>query len=147
MTGAQLIREARVQYRGSGRKLATRSASDVADFVRSVVDGDAREYFIVIMLDARHRPIAWQTVSIGTATASIIHPREVFHAAIHCGAVAIVIAHNHPSGDSKPSSEDCAITARLRDCGQLLGIRLLDHVVIGRGEFYSFKEAGRGGLE
>ena len=78
--------------------------------------------------------------SIGTATASLIHPREIFQPAIAVGAVALIVSHNHPSGDPRPSAEDHAITKRLVEAGHLLGIQLLDHVVCGTGGFYSTRE-------
>jgi DNA repair protein RadC len=93
------------------------------------------------MLDGRHRPIAYQVVSIGTATASLVHPREVFQAAIGAGAVALIVAHNHPSGDPSPSREDRDITERLLRAGELLGIRLLDSVVVTDGTYVSIREA------
>jgi DNA repair protein RadC len=105
-----------------------------------VVGGDAREHFVVLMLDARHRPIAYQVVSIGTATASLVHPREVFQAAVSIGAVAIIVAHNHPSGDPSPSREDREVTERLNRAGGVLGIRLLDSVVVADSGFHSIRE-------
>ena len=109
--------------------------------MRAVVKNDAREHFVVIMLDGRHRPIGYQVVSIGTATASLVHPREVFQAAVGLGAVALIIAHNHPSGDPTPSLEDREVTERLIRAGDLLGIRLLDSVVVAESAYHSMREA------
>jgi DNA repair protein RadC len=118
-----------------------RAPADVARFVRALVGADAREHFVVVMLDGRHRPVAYQVVSVGTATASLVHPREVFQPAVGVGAVAILVAHNHPSGDATPSAEDREVTDRLIRAGQLIGIPLLDHVVVAERGYVSLREA------
>src|SRR5574338_15618 len=103
---------------------------------------DAREHFVALYLDGRHRPIAHQVVSVGTASASLVHPREVFQPAVLIGACALLVAHNHPSGDPTPSAEDREITRRLVDAGALLGIPLLDSLVWTRaGAHLSLREA------
>lgn len=101
-----------------------------------------RERFVGLYLDARHRVVRRHTVSVGTLTASLVHPREVFGPAIRARAAALVVVHNHPSGDPEPSPEDCALTERLKDGAKLLGVDLLDHVVVARGGFVSFRERG-----
>ena len=101
-----------------------------------------RESFHVLLLDGRHRVIAEEEVSVGTLTASLVHPREVFRGAIRASAGALVLVHNHPSGDPSPSGEDRSVTRRLAEAGQLLGIEVLDHVVVARGGHFSFREAG-----
>ena len=143
MTAPTLIREAVLRYRGPARRVgeSMQAPADVARFVRSLIGTDAREHFVVVMLDGRHRPIAYQVVSIGTATASLVHPREVFQAAVGAGAVAILVAHNHPSGDPTPSAEDREVTDRLIRAGQLIGIPLLDHVVVAERGHVSLREA------
>jgi DNA repair protein RadC len=143
------IREAVVRYRGSRRRVAgaMRNPEDVARFVRGVIGNDAREHFVAILLDGRHRPIAYQVVSIGTATASLVHPREVFQPAVGLGACAIIVAHNHPSGDPTPSAEDRDVTRRLAQAGGLLGILLLDSVVVGDSGCVSLREASPSLLE
>ncbi len=142
MTAPIVIREAVVRYRGSRRRIAEaiRAPSDVARFIRGVVGNDAREHFVVIMLDGRHRPIAYQVVSIGTATASLVHPREVFQGAVGVGAVAIIVGHNHPSGDPSPSREDREVTDRLIRAGELLGSPLLDSMVVAESAYVSIRE-------
>jgi DNA repair protein RadC len=105
------------------------------------VRDDAREHFVAVYLDGRHRPIAHQVVSIGTASASLVHPREVFQPAILVGAWAVIVAHNHPSGYPTPSREDRDITQRLSQAGALLGVSLLDSVVFTRkGGFVALRE-------
>ena len=101
-----------------------------------------RESFHVLLLDGRHRLIAEDEVSVGTLTASLVHPREVFRGAVRAAAAAIVLVHNHPSGDPSPSAEDRSVTQRLAESGRLLGIEVLDHVVVARGGHFSFRAAG-----
>ncbi len=114
-------------------------ASHVAHLLAPQVEGQEQEQFHTVLLDARHRPIGCSQVSIGTLTASIVHPREVFRAAVRCAAAAVVVAHNHPSGDPEPSAEDLVLTKRLISSGELLGIPLLDHVVLGDGCWVSLR--------
>ena len=104
----------------------------------------AQEVFTVITLNAKYRPIDRHLVSLGLVDASLVHPREVFAPAILDRAAAIIISHNHPSGDPTPSAEDLRITRQLIEAGRILDIQVLDHVVIGRGEtpFSSLREAG-----
>ena len=102
-----------------------------------------REVFLVLLLDGRNRLLGELRISEGTLTAALVHPREVFAPAIRLAAAAIVLIHNHPSGDPTPSPEDVALTDRLRRAGELIGIRVLDHVVVGQGRFVSMAEAGR----
>jgi len=101
-----------------------------------------KEVFLALLLDGKHRVVREESVSVGTLTASLVHPREVFGPAIREGAAAIILVHNHPSGDPTPSPEDIEITARLTEVGRLVGIRLLDHVILGDGCFASCFERG-----
>lgn len=101
-----------------------------------------KEHFRALYLDARRRLLLSETVSIGTLTSSLMHPREVFHPAVSCCAAAVVVAHNHPSGDPEPSPEDLALTRRLRQAGEILGIEVLDHIVVGRARYVSLKQRG-----
>ena len=99
------------------------------------------EEFHVALLNCKHRLVATAHVSTGTVTTSLVHPREVFRPALLCpDVVAVVVVHNHPSGDPEPSQEDLAVTKRLREAGQLLGVTLLDHVVIGNGRYVSLRD-------
>jgi len=99
------------------------------------------ERFVVLALDARQHVIGWQTVGVGTATACPVGIGETFRFPLLCGAVAIIVGHNHPSGDPSPSPEDLTLTERIVAAGRLLGIKVLDHVIIGEGQF-SFLDAG-----
>jgi len=101
-----------------------------------------QERFLVVMLDGRHRVICEEVVSQGTLTASLVHPREVFRPALRASAAALILVHNHPSGDPTPSAEDRAVTARLARAGEILGVRVLDHVVVAERGFVSLREEG-----
>lgn len=114
-----------------GESSSVTRPQQAADILAPLIAGSPVECFAVLLLDGKHRPYAHEIVSRGTLTAAMVHPREVFGPAIRLGAAAIIVAHNHPSGDSKPSQEDIAVTARLKAAGTLLGITCLDHIVIG----------------
>ena len=101
-----------------------------------------KETFKALYLDGRRRLLHSEVVSIGTLTATLVHPREVFAPAISCGAASLVVAHNHPSGDPTPSHEDRLLTQRLSEAGRLLGLQLDDHLVIGRSGFVSLRQLG-----
>ena len=139
------IREVRVNYIQTEEKLfAIRGPEQVATFVRKVLTDNSREHLVALYLDGSHSVASYSVVSIGTATTTTAHPREVFQRAISCGAAAIILAHNHPSGEVKPSAEDESMTKRLRDVGELIGIKLLDHVIVTETSFHSIKENGGG---
>lgn len=138
-----VVREVVIQYRGRGLQApaAISTPRDAADLARRIVKDDAREHFLVFHLDGRHRLIAHSVLSIGTATASLVHPREVFQAGVLLGSVAVILLHNHPSGNPSPSCEDRELTKRLADAGRLIGIGVLDHVIwTRRSGFYSLRE-------
>jgi len=101
-----------------------------------------REHFDILCLDTKSHVLKIENISIGSLNASIVHPREVFKKAIRCSAAAILLVHNHPSGDPTPSKEDIDVTKRLCESGELLGIKVLDHVIIGNKRFASLKEKG-----
>ena len=100
-----------------------------------------RERFAVLLLDVKHRIIGSKVISIGTATETLAHPREIFHEVIKRGATRLVIAHNHPSGSLEPSPEDISLTRQLLQGSHLLGIPLLDHLILGNGDFSSIRQA------
>jgi DNA repair protein RadC len=101
-----------------------------------------REYFIALLLDGKNRIILEEQVSEGSLNQSIVHPREVFNRAVKESAAAVILVHNHPSGDPSPSREDREISRRLKEAGEILGIRVLDHIIIGDGAYVSFVEQG-----
>jgi len=101
-----------------------------------------REHFIALHLNGKNNVIAKETISIGTLQQSLVHPREVFKGAILNGSASIIVAHNHPSGDPSPSNEDIGMTARLKSAGELLGVKVLDHIIVGDGQYYTFTGEG-----
>lgn len=127
---------------GPPRGARVSSPADVAAWLRARLRHERREVFVVLLLDGRHRLLDAVRVSVGTLTSSLVHPREVFAPAIAARAAAVVAAHNHPSGDPEPSIEDLQVTRRLEEVGRLVGIRLLDHVVVGDPGFVSLRERG-----
>lgn len=114
------------------------SPADAIDAVRKHFAGLDVERFRVLCLDARHRVRANRLVSSGTANASLVHPRDVFRAAIKANAVSFVILHNHPSGDPTPSEDDLLLARRLSTAGELMGIEMIDFIVAGFGAFFSY---------
>ncbi len=124
-------------------RASVRSPSRVQRLLEERVRGSERETFFAILLDGKHALRRIEVVSVGTLTTSLVHPREVFRAAVREAAAALVCAHNHPSGDPEPSREDLDVTLRLVEAGKLLGIPLLDHVILGEGRFVSLRERMR----
>jgi len=121
---------------------ALRDSAAAAAALRPCFDGLDREQFLVCCLDAKNVSIGVNIVSIGTLTLSLVHPREVYKPAILLNAASIIAVHNHPSGDPTPSPEDRTLTTRLREAGELLAIRLLDHLILGDDRLYSFADQG-----
>ena len=99
-----------------------------------------KEHFIALYLNARNQLVHKETISMGTLNANLVHPREVFEPALKYSATGIMVAHNHPSGDPKPSEDDLEITKRLAEAGKMMGVELLDHVIIATNNHFSFKE-------
>ena len=119
-----------------------RDSTRAATILRPLFQGLDREQFLVACLDAKHAIIGVNVVSIGSLTLSIVHPREVFKPAILLNSAAIICAHNHPSGDPAPSADDRVLTDRLRQAGDLIGITILDHLILGDDRTYSFADQG-----
>jgi DNA repair protein RadC len=118
------------------------SPQDVVNLLQSELRDASKEHFKSLLLNAKNQVVKVCTVSVGTLDSSLVHPREVFKDAINASAAAIIVAHNHPSGDPAPSAEDRRITQRLFEAGELLGIDLLDSVIIGDGRWVSLKQLG-----
>jgi DNA repair protein RadC len=165
----KIVRERRSGY---GSRKRFRSSADVYESFQEHFATLDREHFVVLLLDAKNVMLGFHTVSIGSLTASLVHPREVFkpvvlhndqvtaHAlskevceqSIRCSAAAVILMHNHPSGDPVPSQEDQRVTTRLRELGEVVCVRVLDHLIFGDGHYVSFvddgywdKEGGRDG--
>jgi DNA repair protein RadC len=115
---------------------------DVSNLLMPDLRYQKKEHLKSLLMDTKNRVLAIRTVSIGDLSSSIVHPREVFKDAVLASAASIIVAHNHPSGDPTPSSEDVAVTKRLIQAGEIMGIDLLDHIVLGDGVFVSLKERG-----
>ena len=111
-----------------------------ADAAREIIGAKDREHFVVMHLDARHRMVSAEVVSVGTLTASLVHPREVFKGAFLANAAGIICAHNHPSGDLTPSVEDKALCDRLREVSALLGVPMLDFIIVSDTDSWSGRE-------
>lgn len=117
------------------------SAKDVYDLMKGKFFQEKKEYFYILLLDIKNRLIKECKITEGILTASIVHPREVFNPAIKESAASIILIHNHPSEDPKPSSEDIEITNQIKEAGNILGIRVLDHIIIGGKSYFSFAES------
>ena len=135
----KMIKEDTVEYNNT-----IKSPCDVAALAREVLEMHemAEENFIILCLNTKNKIVGIHTVSIGSLNASIVHPREVFKVALLNNANGIICLHNHPSGDPEPSREDIEITHRLVNAGNILGINVLDHVIIGEQRYVSLKEQG-----
>jgi DNA repair protein RadC len=136
--GRRLARE------GPLERMRIRGPRDVYDLCAPATRDLAQEEFRVLLLNTQHAVVRELVVTRGTLDASIVHPREVFRAAITESAAAMILVHNHPSGDPTPSPEDREVTRQLAEAGRLVGIPVLDHVVVGDGRYVSFVEAGLG---
>lgn len=133
----KLVKESSVLY--ETRKIS--SPYDAYKLVKNFLIDSDREKFVVACLDTKNQPVNIQVVSVGSVNQSIVHPREVFKVAILSNASKIICFHNHPSGNLTYSQEDESITNRLKECGEILGIELIDHIIVGDNEtYFSFKE-------
>lgn len=139
----QCLREifTRLQNETRNQIKAVNSPKDIAAYLTNM-ENLQQEQFRVVALNTKNGIIAEKIITQGTVNASIVSPREVFHSAIRNMAASIIIAHNHPSGDPNPSNEDIAVTEAIVKVGDIMGIPVVDHVIIGKNRFYSFKESG-----
>jgi DNA repair protein RadC len=119
-----------------------RSSEDVYHHFRERLEKEKRELFYVVLLNNKNKKIRDVKISEGSLTASLVHPREVYNPVVRDSAAAVIFVHNHPSGDPLPSPEDIEITRRLKEVGEVMGVRVLDHVVIGGDRYYSFSDKG-----
>lgn len=117
-----------------------KNPQSVVKAISASIKDKAKEHFKLILLNARNKILGISTISIGSLNASIVHPREVFKDAIMHNAYSVVLAHNHPSGDPEPSEDDLAMTRRLIETGKILGIEVIDHIIITKNGYFSFKE-------
>lgn len=118
------------------------SPNDSAEIIRNFIADSDREQMVVCCLDTKNQPTSISIVSIGSLNSAIVHPREIYKTAILSNSASIIIAHNHPSNNTDPSHEDIVLTNRLDEAGKIIGIKLMDHLIIGQGGYTSFKEEG-----
>lgn len=116
-------------------------AKDVYYVLESSMKYENQEHFMAIYLDTKNQVLRKKTLFIGSLNCSIVHPREVFKEALHMSAASIIVAHNHPSGDPTPSKQDMEVTEMLKMTGKIMQIPLIDHVIIGKKQYFSFREA------
>lgn len=135
LVSLRLVRESTIAYAA-----ALTGPEAAADVARQLIEDSDREKFVVIYLDRKNRVIGAEVVAVGTAAYVVVSPAMVFRGALVAGAAAILVAHNHPSGDPSPSPEDYALTQTLVECGRTLGVGVLDHVVVGDQSYVSVRE-------
>ncbi len=129
-------------YSELGDRSLVKTPEDVAALVRGRLKGKKKEYFLAILLDTRNQLIKVAEISVGSLDSSIVHPREVFKEAISASAASVIFVHNHPSGDTEASEDDIMLTKRLAEAGEIVGIDVLDHVIIGGKSYISMKREG-----
>jgi len=129
-------------YSEAGDKPLVKTPDDVASLVRSRLKGKKKEYFLALLLDTRNQLIKVAEISVGSLDSSIVHPREVFKEAISASAASVIFVHNHPSGDPTASEDDIKLTKRLAEAGEIVGIDVLDHIIIGDKTYLSLKREG-----
>lgn len=137
----RLVKESSITY---NLEKSIANPATAAEIINQVFDmeNQPNEVFAILCLNTKNKIVGVHTISIGSLNASIVHPREVFKAALLNNAASIILAHNHPSGDPEPSREDIETTHRLVNAGNILGIKVLDHIIIGDGRYISLKEQG-----
>ncbi len=129
-------------YPETSSRPLVKTPEDVAGLVRSRLRGKKKEYFLALLLDTRNQLIKVSEISVGSLDSSIVHPREVFKEAISASAASVIFVHNHPSGDPEASEDDIKLTKRLAEAGEIVGIDVLDHIIIGDKNYFSLKGKG-----
>jgi DNA repair protein RadC len=132
----------RTLVRGAAERPRLSTPQQLAEYLLPQYGSHAVEQFGVVMLDTKHRLVRIKTISIGSLDTAVVHPREVFREAAAGGAAAIVLFHNHPSGDPAPSPDDVKLTARMVAAGTVMGIDVIDHLILADVRYYSFQESG-----
>lgn len=138
IVSVKLVKESSLLY----KERAVRSPEDGYNLLKFFLQDKDREYFIVAALDIKNQPVSVHVCHVGSLNACIVHPRQVMKTAILSNAASIIIGHNHPSGQVTPSEEDHKVTKRLKEAGEIIGIELLDHIIVGTDSYLSFKEKG-----
>ena len=138
------IREVKINYKKNNKKaFLITEPKNVVEFIRKVLPDNSREHCVALYLNSSHEVIYYALISTGTANSALLAPREIYQRAIAVGAIATIISHNHPSGCVEPSNEDLKVTAKIKSAGELIGIKLLDHVIVSDSGFYSFSDKGQ----
>ena len=132
----------RISEKVAAKREVIHGPEDVAAYAMPHLRDERKEHFMALLLNMKNHVLSLQTISVGSLNASIVHPREVFQAAIEHAAAGLVLIHNHPSGDPTPSPEDIAVTERLVQAGKIMDIPVLDHVIVGDNKYISLKEKG-----
>jgi DNA repair protein RadC len=129
------------------RRKSLKGSADAWYYCKERLRERKKESFLVVALDARNRPLGEEIISVGTLTQSLVHPREVFSTLLRMSAAAFLVAHNHPSGDPKPSADDRVVTLRLKQCAEIFSIPLLDHLIVTDNQYHSFADHGWKGIK
>ena len=129
-------------YSESAGKVSLQTPEDIVNLISGKLKNKKKEYFLAILLDTRNQLIKIAEISVGSLDSSIVHPREVFKEAISASAASVIFVHNHPSGDTEASEDDVALTKRLAEAGEIVGIDVLDHIIIGGNSYVSLKRQG-----
>ncbi len=129
-------------YLESGDRPLVKTPDDVTGLVQGRLKGKKKEYFLALLLDTRNKLIRMAEISVGSLDGSIVHPREVFKEAVSASAASVIFVHNHPSGDTEASEDDIKLTKRLAEAGEIMGIDVLDHIIIGGKKYLSLKREG-----
>jgi len=129
-------------YPESADRPLVKTPEDVAGLIQGRLKGKKKEYFLALLLDTRNKLIRMAEISIGSLDSSIVHPREVFKEAVSASAASVIFVHNHPSGDTEASEDDIKLTKRLAEAGEIMGIDVLDHIIIGGKKYLSLKREG-----
>lgn len=140
-----LVRELRIVYSrpAAGPRPQLGRPADAVTLLRARLEPEPVEVCVVLLLNTKHRLIGLHEIGRGTLLSCLVHPRDVFKAAILGNAAGVIVGHNHPSGEPEPSPDDVALCMRLRNAAEIIGIDLLDFVIVGDGRYYSFREIGR----
>lgn len=134
----KMVRESSILY--ENRRIS--SPNEALEVFKTLLENSDREKLVVCCLNTKNEPTNLSIVSVGSLNSSVVHPREVFKTAVMSNAASIIVAHNHPSGDTTPSKEDINITERLKKSGEIIGVPLLDHLIVGNNTYLSLKEDG-----
>ncbi|TAA73138.1 RadC family protein [Planococcus salinarum] len=138
IVSVKMVKESSLLY----KERSVKSPEDSYNLLKFFLENRDREHFIVISLDIKNQPVSINVCHVGSLNASIVHPREVMKSAILSNAASIIVGHNHPSGNCTPSPEDHQVTKRLKEAGEIIGIELLDHLILGDDSYLSFKQEG-----